>query len=97
MPLSIFETAGGIYRANSVDNHTPLISYVEGQEKEIFEEFTKKQTNNKNNNFHSEDFNKNIAHIHVKAIDHLKNLGYSAKVIEDCMRASEPNIQGGPD
>lgn len=30
LPLSIFETAGGIYRANSVDNHTPLISYVEG-------------------------------------------------------------------
>jgi len=35
LPLSIFETAGGIYRANSVDGRTSLVAFVEGREGDI--------------------------------------------------------------
>lgn len=43
LPLSIFETAGGIYRANSVDNRTSLCAFVEGREGDIVEGYQHKE------------------------------------------------------
>ena len=70
LPLSVFETAGGLFRANSVDaRNTHSLKF-------------------KSRDDHgghgaprcgsmADNFNRGIARIHVKALDHLKSLGFS--------------------
>ena len=77
LPLSIFETAGTLFRANSVEGRTSINSSMSMQSKS-----------------RSESFNKHLVKFHIKAIDHLKGLGFSSRAIEDSMRTCDPSVSG---
>lgn len=82
LPLSIFETAGGLFRANSVDGRATL-NLNFGSDSQ--------SNNGPRSSSKAENFNRGIAKLHVKALDHLKNLGYSHKAIDESMK-----VQGNP-
>ena len=75
LPLSIFETAGGLFRANSMDNRAALTLNFGSSEG------TKGRSDSK-----AETFNKSLTQLHLHAIDHLKGLGYSSKAIDESMK-----------
>jgi serine/threonine protein kinase len=88
LPLSVFETAGGLFRANSVDGRAAINL-----------NFGSSDANAGSSGGHhaprssskAENFNRGIAKLHVKALDHLKSLGYSHKAIDDSLK-----VQGNP-
>lgn len=67
LPLSVFETAGGLFRANSVDARHPHSLKFKSREEHGAPRSTSM----------ADSFNRGIARIHVKALDHLKSLGFS--------------------
>ena len=71
LPLSVFETAGGLFRANSVDarnTHSMKFKSDHGGGGPLAGPRSGSMADN---------FNRGIARIHVKAMDHLKSLGFS--------------------
>ena len=81
LPMTVFETAGSLFRTNSVDQRTTQSSSVQGLSRSA----------NK-----AGSFNKSIAKIHTGAIDHLKSLGFTNRAIEDSMRVGGHNLPDGP-
>lgn len=80
LPLSIFETAGGVFRAHSSDgrssistsfgakiSHGNIAEHPRGSSK-------------------AESFNRGITMLHTKTIDQMKGLGYSQKEIDDSLK-----------
>ena len=83
LPLSIFETAGSLFRANSVDGRASMSFNKESGVR---------------NSSKADGFNRNITKIHVQAVENLRSMGFSAKAIEDSLKstsngASAINIQ----
>ena len=70
LPLSIFETAGGLFRANSVDGRAIMTLSAVDQESRS----------------KAEGFNKSLAKLHVQALDNLKGMGISSKTIDESLR-----------
>lgn len=85
LPLSIFETAGGLFRANSVDGRTSMNLNFGGKESHSGNSHQARSSSK------AENFNRGIAKLHVKALDHLKSLGYSHKAIDESLK-----VQGNP-
>ena len=85
LPLSVFETAGGLFRANSVDGRTSL-NLNFGSDGGAGSSGAAPRSSSK-----AENFNRGIAKLHVKALDHLKSLGYSHKAIDESLK-----VQGNP-
>jgi hypothetical protein len=76
LPLSIFETAGSLFRTTSMDSRSnPNSSYI-----------INSSGGEKRNHSKADGFNRNIQKVHVKAIDHLKSLGFSNRAIEDSLK-----------
>jgi hypothetical protein len=70
IPLSIFETAGSLFRASSVDGRAIMsLSTVDHE-----------------NRSKAEGFNKSLAKLHVKALDNLKGMGISSKAVDESLR-----------
>lgn len=91
LPLSIFETAGGLFRANSVDGRSS-INLNFGSSAET----NQSSGHGTRSNSKAENFNRGIAKLHVKALDHLKSLGYSHKAIDESMKVmGNPSGFGG--
>ena len=92
LPLSIFETAGGLFRANSVDGRTSISLNFGGKD-------SQGGTNHHGgarSSSKAENFNRGIAKLHVKALDHLKSLGYSHKAIDESLKVpGNPSGFGG--
>ena len=72
IPLSIFETAGSLFRANSVDGRA--IMSMSNNEHEVKSK--------------AEGFNKSLAKLHVKALDSLKGMGISSKAVDESLRTA---------
>ena len=62
LPLSIFESAGILFRANSMDGRA-IMSITLSDEK---------KNHNQINSSKAECFNNGVSSLHLKAIDHLK-------------------------
>lgn len=88
LPLSVFETAGGLFRANSVDGRAALNLNFGSSDPNGG---GSSQSNAPRSSSKAENFNRGIAKLHVKAIDHLKTLGYSHKAIDESLK-----VQGNP-
>lgn len=86
LPLSIFETAGGLFRANSMDGRA--IMSLTMSENNDAPPATRSSSK-------AEGFNKSIAKLHVKAVDHLKNMGFSSKAIDDSLRQATADKSSG--
>ena len=71
IPLSIFETAGSLFRANSVDGRAIM---------------TMATVDNNENRSKAEGFNRSLAKLHVKALDNLKGMGISSKAVDESLR-----------
>ena len=84
LPLSIFETAGSLFRANSVDARASMSnsSFVN-------------PTSWTRSNSKADCFNRNIANIHVQALGELKKQGYSSKAIDESLKSGNGNVQTG--
>ena len=80
LPLSVFETAGAVFRAHSV---------------EVGRASAAAKPTNWRNKSKADHFNKSVAAIHVQALGELKRLGYSSKAIEDSLRAGSGNVTSG--
>ena len=77
MPLSIFETAGSLFRANSMDRTSmSATSNYKGS-------YTHERM--------ADGFNHSIAKIHSGAIEHLKTVGFTNRAIEDSMKLNDPH------
>ena len=77
LPLSVFETAGALFRTASQDQrHNMSLSFSGGQ-----------RSSSK-----ADGFNRTISKCHINAIDHLKSLGFSNRAIEDSLK-TENRIQ----
>lgn len=76
LPLSIFETAGNLFRANSHDGRAimNLTQQTEGEGRSSSK---------------AEGFNRSLAKLHVKAVDHLKTMGFSSRAIDDSLRTTK--------
>lgn len=75
MQLSIFETAGTLFRANSMDRtSTSVTSNYKGSHHQERV---------------ADGFNHSIAKIHHGAIEHLRTVGFSSRAIEDSMKLGE--------
>ena len=77
LPLSIFETAGSIFRTTSMDRQT---------HSSTFNIASTNSGENQRSKSKSDGFNRKIQNIHVSAIDHLKTLGFSNRAIEDSLK-----------
>lgn len=75
MQLSIFETAGALFRANSMDRTS--ISVTSNYKASHHQERV------------ADGFNNSIARIHLGAIEHLKTVGFTNRAIEDTMKLGE--------
>ena len=75
MPLSIFETAGSLFRANSMDR-TAMSAASNYKGSHHHERL-------------ADGFNNSIAKIHLGAIEHLKTVGFTNRAIEDSMKLGE--------
>ena len=73
LPLSIFETAGSIFRTTSNERHTHSSTF----------NLASSESRSKSK---SDGFNRKIQKVHVGAIDHLKTLGFSNRAIEDSLK-----------
>ena len=80
LPLSIFETAGAVFRAHSVE-----VGRASAAAKPV----------NWRNKSKADHFNKSVATIHVQALAELKRLGYGSKAIEDSLRSGSGNVASG--
>lgn len=73
LPLSVFETAGGLFRANSVDaRNTQTLKF-----KSRDDQGGGGPLGGPRSGSMADNFNRGIAKLHVKAMDHLKSLGFS--------------------
>ena len=72
LPLSIFETAGQIFRTTSMERQNGSTFNLASSES---------RSKSK-----SDGFNRKIQKVHVCAIDHLKTLGFSNRAIEDSLK-----------
>ena len=82
LPLSIFETAGGVFRAHSSDGRSNISNNF-GVKQSAGQSSGPARTSSK-----AENFNRGIAMLHVKTIDQMKCLGYSQKEIDDSMKST---------
>ena len=80
IPLSIFETAGNLFRSNSTDGRA-IMNYTQQHEAEREVRSQSK----------AEGFNRSLAKLHIKAVDHLKGMGFSGKAIDESLRTNERN------
>ena len=80
LPLSIFETAGSVFRAHSTDGRTGISSNFGA--KTTHGSFNEHPRNSSK----AESFNRGIALLHGKTLDHMKTLGYSQKDIEESLK-----------
>ena len=92
LPCSIFETAGQLFRANSVDergnrHHNALISQVHGTS-------TGGNAYGRSNS-KADNFNRNIAHIHTNAMSELKKKGFSSKAIDESLKEGNNAMASG--
>lgn len=75
MALSIFETAGALFRANSMDRTSmSAASNYKGSN---------------NHERLADGFNNSIAKIHTNAIEHLRTVGFTNRAIEDSLKHVE--------
>ena len=88
LPLSIFETAGTLFRASSVDGRSNL----------TFNNLRESTNHGPRSSSKADGFNKNISKLHTLALENLKSMGFSNKAIEDSMRtttgASSSGVSG---
>jgi len=78
MPLSIFETAGTLFRANSMDRNAMSMNST----------FKSSQTRERL----ADGFNNSIAKIHIGAIEHLKTVGFTNRAIEETMKLGDAKV-----
>lgn len=76
LPLSIFETAGTLFRTTSMD----------GRLRQGGSSLHVANSGEGRKSSKADGFNMNIQKVHVNAIDHLKSLGFSNRAIEDSLK-----------
>ena len=81
LPLSIFETAGVLFRGGAGDGRALMDLAVEQREHSAPQGLQRSSSK-------AEIFNRSLAKLHVQAVDHLRNLGFSSKAIEDSLRTT---------
>jgi serine/threonine protein kinase len=81
LPLSIFETAGNLFRGNSAHGRAIMDHTLELRQDSGPQGLQRSSSK-------AEIFNRSLAKLHVRAVDHLKNLGFSSKAIEESLRTT---------
>jgi serine/threonine protein kinase len=76
LTLSIFETAGTLFRTTSMD----------GRLSQTTSSLQAGNAGEGRKSSKADGFNMNIQKVHVNAIDHLKSLGFSNRAIEDSLK-----------